>query len=134
MGKWYPKDSGFDLKAFADAGHMQDDDTRRSTSGSAQFLGHRLVSWSSKKQKSTAISTTGTLDTCPLSGLLVLKSSGLRSQLQGLMVLHFNKIPMYCDNQSAMALCCNSVQHSRLSPKHIDISTTSSKSRLKGKL
>ncbi|GJU26245.1 retrovirus-related pol polyprotein from transposon TNT 1-94 [Tanacetum coccineum] len=29
-----------------------------STLGSAQFLGHRLVSWSSKKQKSTAISTT----------------------------------------------------------------------------
>ncbi|GKE80658.1 retrovirus-related pol polyprotein from transposon TNT 1-94, partial [Tanacetum coccineum] len=33
-------------------------DTRRSTSGSAQFLRDRLVSWSSKKQKSTAISTT----------------------------------------------------------------------------
>ncbi|GJS58679.1 retrovirus-related pol polyprotein from transposon TNT 1-94 [Tanacetum coccineum] len=32
--------------------------TRRILSGSAQFLGHRLVSWSSKKQKSTAISTT----------------------------------------------------------------------------
>ncbi|GKF58943.1 hypothetical protein Tco_0175729, partial [Tanacetum coccineum] len=26
---------------------------------------------------------------------------------------------MYCDNQSAIALCCNSVQHSR--SKHIDI-------------
>ncbi|GJY99559.1 retrovirus-related pol polyprotein from transposon TNT 1-94 [Tanacetum coccineum] len=31
----------------------------------------------------------------------------------------FNAIPMYCDNQSAIALCCNSVQHSR--SKHIDI-------------
>ncbi|GKA43743.1 hypothetical protein Tco_0736467 [Tanacetum coccineum] len=55
MGLWYPKDSGFELKAFADADYAGCHDTRRSTSGSAQFLGHRLVSWSSKKQKSTAI-------------------------------------------------------------------------------
>ncbi|GKB04216.1 hypothetical protein Tco_0832359 [Tanacetum coccineum] len=33
-------------------------DTRRSTSGSMQLLGNRLVSWSSKKQKTTAISST----------------------------------------------------------------------------
>nr|GEW98090.1 retrovirus-related Pol polyprotein from transposon TNT 1-94 [Tanacetum cinerariifolium] len=33
--------------------------------------------------------------------------------------LAFNKIPMYCDNKSAIALCCNNVQHSR--SKHIDI-------------
>ncbi|GJR97061.1 integrase, catalytic region, zinc finger, CCHC-type containing protein [Tanacetum coccineum] len=51
MGLWYPKDSGFELKAFADADYAGCHDTRRSTSGSAQFLGHRLVSWSSKKQK-----------------------------------------------------------------------------------
>ncbi|GJW92647.1 hypothetical protein Tco_0170200 [Tanacetum coccineum] len=31
----------------------------------------------------------------------------------------FNKIPMYCDNKSAIALCCNNVHHSR--SKHIDI-------------
>ncbi|GJU94630.1 retrovirus-related pol polyprotein from transposon TNT 1-94 [Tanacetum coccineum] len=33
--------------------------------------------------------------------------------------LEFNKISMYCDNKSAIALCCNNVQHSR--SKHIDI-------------
>nr|GEY23375.1 hypothetical protein [Tanacetum cinerariifolium] len=31
----------------------------------------------------------------------------------------FNKIPLYCDNHSAIALCCNNIQHSRC--KHIDI-------------
>ncbi|GJT90307.1 retrovirus-related pol polyprotein from transposon TNT 1-94 [Tanacetum coccineum] len=31
----------------------------------------------------------------------------------------FNKIPMYCENKSSIALCCNNVQHSR--SKHIDI-------------
>ncbi|GJY26143.1 copia protein, partial [Tanacetum coccineum] len=33
--------------------------------------------------------------------------------------LAFNKIPLYCDSKSAIALCCNNVQHSR--SKHIDI-------------
>ncbi|GJZ19378.1 hypothetical protein Tco_0555968 [Tanacetum coccineum] len=32
----------------------------------------------------------------------------------------FNKIPLYCDNKTAIALCCNNVQHSRA--KHIDVS------------
>ncbi|GKC43968.1 hypothetical protein Tco_1061690 [Tanacetum coccineum] len=31
----------------------------------------------------------------------------------------FNKIPLYCDNKSAIALCCSNVQHSR--SKHIDV-------------
>ncbi|GKB75037.1 hypothetical protein Tco_0936449, partial [Tanacetum coccineum] len=39
MGLWYPKDSGFELKAFADADYAGCHDTRRSTYGSAQFLG-----------------------------------------------------------------------------------------------
>ncbi|GJT29542.1 retrovirus-related pol polyprotein from transposon TNT 1-94 [Tanacetum coccineum] len=43
---------------FADADHASCQDTRRSTSGSMQFIGDRLVSWSSKRQKSAAISST----------------------------------------------------------------------------
>ncbi|GJZ66918.1 retrovirus-related pol polyprotein from transposon TNT 1-94 [Tanacetum coccineum] len=58
MGLWYPKDSGFALRAFSDADYAGCQDTRQNTSGSAQFLGDKLVSWSSKKQKSMAISTT----------------------------------------------------------------------------
>ncbi|GJY03171.1 retrovirus-related pol polyprotein from transposon TNT 1-94 [Tanacetum coccineum] len=42
----------------------------------------------------------------------------MRSQLKDYGFL-FNKIPMYCDNKSAIALSCNNVQHSR--SKHIDI-------------
>ncbi|GJR02234.1 hypothetical protein Tco_0525218 [Tanacetum coccineum] len=42
----------------------------------------------------------------------------MRSQLTDY-GLGFNKIPLYCDNKSAIALCCNNVQYSR--SKHIDI-------------
>ncbi|GKF32655.1 hypothetical protein Tco_0102453 [Tanacetum coccineum] len=42
----------------------------------------------------------------------------MRSQLTDY-GLGFNKISLYCDNKSAIALCCNNIQHSR--SKHIDI-------------
>ncbi|GJS85611.1 hypothetical protein Tco_0752152 [Tanacetum coccineum] len=57
-GLWYPKNTAMALMAYADADHAGCQDTRRSTFGSAHFLGDKLVRWSSKKQKSTAISTT----------------------------------------------------------------------------
>ncbi|GJT80987.1 retrovirus-related pol polyprotein from transposon TNT 1-94 [Tanacetum coccineum] len=58
MGLWYPKDTAMALTAYADAYHAGCQDTQRSTSGSAQFLGDKLVSWSSKKHTSTSISST----------------------------------------------------------------------------
>ncbi|GJV39039.1 retrovirus-related pol polyprotein from transposon TNT 1-94 [Tanacetum coccineum] len=54
----YPKDSSIALTAYADADHAGCQDTRRSASGSMQLLGDRLVSWSSKRQKSVVISST----------------------------------------------------------------------------
>ncbi|GKF97399.1 hypothetical protein Tco_0293220, partial [Tanacetum coccineum] len=94
-GLWYPEDSAFALTAFADADHAGCQDTRRSTSGSLQFLGDRLISWSSKRKKSVAISST--------EAEYIL---WMRSQLTDY-GFGFNKIPMYCDNKSAIALCCN---------------------------
>nr|GFC03843.1 uncharacterized mitochondrial protein AtMg00810-like [Tanacetum cinerariifolium] len=49
-GLWYTKDSGFELIRFSDADYAGCKDTFKSTSGGAQFLGEKLVSWSSKKQ------------------------------------------------------------------------------------
>ncbi|GJW61056.1 hypothetical protein Tco_0110391 [Tanacetum coccineum] len=116
MGLWYLKDSCIALTAFADADHAGCQDTRKSTSGSMQLLGDRLVSWSSKKQKSTTISSTEA-EYIALSGCCA-QILWMRSQLTDYGLV-FNKIPLYCDNKSVIALCCNNVQHSR--SKHIDI-------------
>nr|GEW09538.1 retrovirus-related Pol polyprotein from transposon TNT 1-94 [Tanacetum cinerariifolium] len=104
------------VPAYADADHAGCQDTRRSTSGSTQFLGDKLVSWSSKKQKSTLISSTES-EYIALSGCCS-QTLWMRSQLIDY-DFQFNKIPLYCDNKSAIALCCNNVQNSKA--KHIDV-------------
>ncbi|GJR80416.1 retrovirus-related pol polyprotein from transposon TNT 1-94 [Tanacetum coccineum] len=80
MGLWYSKDTDMSLTSHADFDHAGCQDTRRSTSGSAQFLGDKLLT-----------------------------DYGFQ----------FNKIPLYCDNKSAISLCCNNVQHSQA--KYIDV-------------
>ncbi|GJV33833.1 retrovirus-related pol polyprotein from transposon TNT 1-94 [Tanacetum coccineum] len=77
-GLWYPKDTAMALTAYADADHVGCHDTRRSTSGSAQFFRDKLVSWSSKKQKSIAISTTEA-EYIAMSGCLPLLSAAIMS-------------------------------------------------------
>nr|GEU95514.1 copia protein [Tanacetum cinerariifolium] len=113
-GLWYTKDSGFELTGFSDADYAGCKDTFKSTSGGAQFLGEYLVSWSSKKQDCTALSTAKaeyvSLSVCCAQVLW------MRTQLTDY-GFHFNKIPIYCDSKSAIAISCNPVQHSRT--KHI---------------
>ncbi|GJT71674.1 retrovirus-related pol polyprotein from transposon TNT 1-94 [Tanacetum coccineum] len=50
MGLWYSKDFGFELIAYSDADHAGCNDDCKSTSRGIQFLGDKLVSWSSKKK------------------------------------------------------------------------------------
>nr|GEU66547.1 hypothetical protein [Tanacetum cinerariifolium] len=122
MYAWYQArptekhDSSIALTVFTDADHAGCQDTHRSTSGSLQFLRERLISWSSKRQKSAAISSMEA-EYIALSGCCA-QILWMRSQLTDYK-LGFNKIPMYCDNKSDIALCCNNVQHFR--SKHIDI-------------
>jgi hypothetical protein len=57
FGIWYPKGSTFDLIGYSDSVYAGCKVDRKSTSGTCQFLGRSLVSWSSKKQTSVALST-----------------------------------------------------------------------------
>nr|GEY54194.1 copia protein [Tanacetum cinerariifolium] len=115
-GLWYTKDSGFELTGFSDVDYAGCKDTFKSTSGGAQFLGEKLVSWSSKKQDCTSLSTAKSeyvsLSACCAQVLW------MRTQLTDY-GYHFNKILIYCDSKSAIAISCNPVQHSRT--KHIAV-------------
>ncbi|GJR07253.1 retrovirus-related pol polyprotein from transposon TNT 1-94 [Tanacetum coccineum] len=96
MGIWYSKDSSIALTAYADAVHAGCQDTKKSTLGSLQLMSDRLVSWSSKKQKSTTISSMEA-EYIALSGCCA-QILWMRSQLMDY-GLGFNKIPLYCDNK-----------------------------------
>nr|GEX19942.1 hypothetical protein [Tanacetum cinerariifolium] len=105
MGLWYPKDTGFELTAFSDSDHAGCLDSRKSTSGGIQFLGgDKLVSWSSKKQDCTSMSSAEaeyvSLSACCAQVLW------MRTQLTDY-GFHFDKISMYCDSMAAIAISCN---------------------------
>ncbi|GKB00744.1 retrovirus-related pol polyprotein from transposon TNT 1-94 [Tanacetum coccineum] len=116
MGLWYPKDYGFELIAYSDADHARCKDDCKSTSGGLQFLGENLVSWSSKKQDCTAMST-AKAEYVSLSACCA-QFIWMRTQLLDYGYKN-NKIPMYCDSKSTIVISCNPVQHSRT--KHINI-------------
>ncbi|GJZ88358.1 hypothetical protein Tco_0660140 [Tanacetum coccineum] len=105
MGLGYPKGSGFELTAFSDADHAGCLDTRKSTSGGIQFLGDKIVSWMSKKQNCTAMSS-AEAEYVALSASCA-QVMWMRTQLQDY-GFNYNKISCYCVSQfSLSALSCN---------------------------
>ena len=57
IGLWYPKGASFTLLGYSDSDFVGCCVDRKSTSGGCHLLGRSLVSWSSKKQNSMALST-----------------------------------------------------------------------------
>ncbi|GJX82009.1 retrovirus-related pol polyprotein from transposon TNT 1-94 [Tanacetum coccineum] len=86
------------------------------TSGGLQFLGGKLVSWSSKKQDCTVMST-AEAEYVSLSACCA-QVIWMRTQLLDYRY-KYNRISMCCDSKSAIAISCNPVQHFKT--KHIDI-------------
>nr|GEV05861.1 opie2 pol protein [Tanacetum cinerariifolium] len=85
---------------------------------SGQFLGDKLVSWMSKKQDCTTMSS-AKAEYVALSASFA-QVMWMRTHLKDY-GFNYNKIPLSCDSQSAIAISCNPVQHSRT--KHIHTRT-----------
>jgi hypothetical protein len=116
LGLWYPKGACLILVCYSDSDYAGCKIDRKSTSDTCQLLGRSFVSWSSKKQKSVALSTAeadyvSTGSCC--SQLLWMKQIFLDY------VVKFDCIPLLCDNESVVKIATNPVQHKRT--KHIDI-------------
>nr|GEW71754.1 uncharacterized mitochondrial protein AtMg00810-like [Tanacetum cinerariifolium] len=96
MGIWYPKGSRFELTAFSNADHTGCIDSCKSTFEGIQFLGDTLVSYMSKKQNYTAMSS-AEVKYVALSARCA-QVMWMRTQLQDY-GFNYNKIPLYCDSQ-----------------------------------
>ncbi|WVZ76325.1 hypothetical protein U9M48_024309 [Paspalum notatum var. saurae] len=116
LGLWYSSGFSLSLRGFSDADHAGCRIDLKSTSGTCQFFGTSLVSWSSRKQACVALSTTeaeyvAAASCC--SQLLWIKATlsdfGLR----------FGKIPLLVDSTSAISVAKNPVLHTRT--KHIEV-------------
>ncbi|KAI3665009.1 hypothetical protein L6452_43625 [Arctium lappa] len=116
LGLWYPKDTGFQLTAYSDADHAGCMLDRKITSGHIQFLGAKLVSWASKKQLCVSTSTAEVEYVAAAS--CCSQVMWMRTQLRDY-GFKFDKIPIYCDSKSAIAISANPVQHTKT--KHIDV-------------
>jgi hypothetical protein len=116
FGIWYPKRSTFDLIGYSDSDYAGCKVDRKSTSGTCQFLGRSLVSWSSKKQTFVALSTVEAEYVA--AGQCCAQLLWMRQTLQDF-GYNLSKVPLLCDNESAIRMADNLVEHSRT--KHIDI-------------
>ena len=113
---WYSSSLTLSLCCYSDADFAGCRLDHKSTSGTCQFLGSSLVSWSSHKQSSVAQSTTEAKYVAPASCcshllwmIYTLRDFGLS----------FKRVPLLFDSTSAISVAKNPVLHSKT--KHIDI-------------
>ncbi|KAJ8499382.1 hypothetical protein OPV22_009934 [Ensete ventricosum] len=92
-------------------------DDRKSTSGNIFSLGSGAISWSSKKQATTALSTSEAEYVAATSAAC--QAIWLRRLLEDLHQKQIDATEIFCDNKSTIALAKNPTFHGRT--KHIEI-------------
>jgi hypothetical protein len=116
FGLWCPKGSTFDLIGYSNVDYAGCKIDRKNISGTCQFLKRSLVSWASKKQNSVALSTAE--DEYIVVGHCCAQLLWMRQTLRDY-GYKLSKVPLLCDNESAIRMADNPVEHSRT--KYIDI-------------
>jgi hypothetical protein len=116
FGLWYSASSSLALHGFSNADFAGCRLDRKSTSGTCQFLGSSLVSWSSRKQSSVAQSTTEaeyvTVASCCSQLLWITYTMSDFGE-------EYTHVPLQCDSTSARSVIKNPVLHSKT--KHIEV-------------
>ncbi|KAK1646060.1 hypothetical protein QYE76_063865 [Lolium multiflorum] len=116
FGLWYPRDTDFSLVGFTDSDWAGDKVDRKSTSGACHFLGRSLVCWSSKKENCVSISTAEAeyVAAASSSAQILCMRQTLRDY-----GLEYSKVPLLCDNESAIKIAYDLVLHGKMN--HIEI-------------
>jgi hypothetical protein len=117
FGLFYNATNDINVIAYTDADWAGSLDDRRSTSGYAFLFGGNLVSWSSKKQPTVALSTAEAEYIAASSTST--QAIWMARLLEELGMEIGKPIKVYCDNQSTISMTKNPVFHNRT--KHIDI-------------
>ncbi|KAL2327532.1 hypothetical protein Fmac_020959 [Flemingia macrophylla] len=115
-GLFFRRSQYFSLLGYCDADYPGDRWERKSTSGGCHFMGNCLVSWTSKRQSTIALSTYEAEYVS--AGHCCTQLLWLKHQLEDYDI-HEGNIPIMCDNTAAINLSKNPVMHSR--SKHIEI-------------
>jgi hypothetical protein len=116
IGLWYHHGACFELLGYSDSDFVGCRVDRKSTSGGCHLLGRSLVAWSSKKQNSVALSTAEAEYIS--AGACCAQTLYMKQSLLDYGVV-LDRVPLLCDNESAIKIATNPIQHSRT--KHIDI-------------
>ena len=116
-GLYYKKNERFELRAYIDVDWVRNIDDRKSTNGGAFFLGKRLVTLTSKKQKYISQSTPETKYVVAVVNCTNIV--WIKQLLKGMKEDIIEPVILYCDNTSSINISKNHMMHTKT--KHIAI-------------
>ncbi|GKU85713.1 hypothetical protein SLEP1_g340 [Rubroshorea leprosula] len=117
FGIWYKPVPNFKLLGFTDSDWASSVDDRKNTSGYIFNLGSGAVSWSSKKQECTALSSSGAEYVAATSAAC--QAIWMQRIMKDLQQVQEKATKIFCDNKATILITKNPVFHGRT--KHIEL-------------